>query len=398
MKFPVHRALAVLCAIAIGTATSSAWARRITLNDTGMTQCVGHRGSWSPDCAKSGQDAASGRDVHYPDPDDGAAGFSFRKVCRSGQMAGEGSCPSDPVLGDGPDDWGCTYDNVTQLTWETKTDDDGIHRGLRFYTNQGHKSRNDPADAGWLVDATNTEALCGATNWRLPDGHELQSLVHYGRRAPGESGPMIDLSFFPNSGSRYWTRTTYVSDRTLAWYLVAGDLEIQERSRQALARLVHITPRSAMLRNTALAKNRFIPSADGTEVTDTQTGLVWRRCTEGMEWNAATQSCDGAAIEFTWEPALDHARAQREGGWRIPNVKELFSIVDHSQLNPSLDVAAFPNTKTSLNYLSSTPVNCCDAGDISAETVWFYRGAIDLSDIYKYSERFLLRLVRRGRE
>ena len=74
MKTRVHAALVALFAIAIGSAASGTGAQRITLNDTGMTQCIDHNHKeWVAECATSGQDAAYGRDVSSPDPEDGAA-------------------------------------------------------------------------------------------------------------------------------------------------------------------------------------------------------------------------------------------------------------------------------------------------------------------------------------
>lgn len=396
MSSLMHAVLAAVCSVA-SIASPAAWGRRITLNDTGMIHCTDRQGEWTSECAKSRQDAADGRDVNDPNPDDGLAGFSFRKVCRSGQVAGEGSCPVDPPLGSGPDNWGCTQDNVSQLTWEMKTDDGGMHDGLRSYTNKGGKARNDPSDAAWLVDATNAEALCGATNWRLPDPLELQAIVDYGQGAPGTSGPWIDPSFFPNSyGMPAWTRIESFNDSKWAWYVrfSFGQIALQHRFENATARLVRRAARSATaLSHAALAKDRFIPSPDGTEVTDTLTGLVWRRCAAGLIWNNDTQSCDGTATEFLWKEALDYAKVNGQGGWRIPNVKELFSIVDLERAGTNIDPLAFPNTPAK-TFLSSTTL---DKGDLYVQVVVFGSGFVSQQVSDRFSD-WSLRLVRRGRE
>ncbi|MCP4754497.1 MAG: DUF1566 domain-containing protein, partial [Proteobacteria bacterium] len=49
--------------------------------------------------------------------------------------------------------------------------------------------------------------------------------------------------------------------------------------------------------------------------------------------------------------------------WRLPNIKELQSIVDYSKLKPAIDVTYFPNIHTSSNddYWSST-TNIRDTG------------------------------------
>jgi hypothetical protein len=414
MTLRIEAVWAALFALTSAAAAPTAWARRITLNDTGVTQCVDSQKHWSSECAESGQDAADGRDVHDPAPEDGLAGFSFRKVCRSGQMAGEGSCPADPVRGGGPDDWGCTHDNITRLTWEVKTDDGGVHDHLRIYTNKGRRARDDNSDAAWLIDATNAEALCGAATWRLPDVLELQSIVDHGVGHPDRDGALIDPTFFPDtrlplaswspspprSPWTFWTRDAYVHDAKLAWYVDFGDGGVGRSKRfndTSNARLVHGTSGSAASWSdgqTALAKDRFIPSDDGTEVTDTMTGLVWRRCAEGMAWNNTAKTCDGNARMFRWQDAIEYAKANHQGGWRFANLKELHSIVDYSKLYPAINLLAFPNSP-SLSFLSSTPLN--HSGALYWQEVKFDDGRVERArtDIYG---SWPLRFVRSGRE
>ncbi len=100
----------------------------------------------------------------------------------------------------------------------------------------------------------------------------------------------------------------------------------------------------------ACAQARFAYSLDGTEVVDSQYGLVWRRCSEGQTWTAS--SCTGNPTIFTHEEALIYAKKQI--GWRLPNIKELSSLVDASRFNPAIDGNAFPLTANAI-YWSSTP-------------------------------------------
>jgi hypothetical protein len=103
----------------------------------------------------------------------------------------------------------------------------------------------------------------------------------------------------------------------------------------------------------AHSQTRYTYSTTGDEVTDTKTGLTWRRCSEGQAWSGTT--CTGTAATYTQEQALAHAKSQASvAGWRLPNVKELSSITDKTRSNPAIDTTAFPATPSSW-YWSSTP-------------------------------------------
>ena len=131
----------------------------------------------------------------------------------------------------------------------------------------------------------------------------------------------------------------------------------------------------------------FSISDDGQEVTDQAGGLIWRRCAEGSSWNGAT--CTGLVLFFTHEAALIRARSEAAASgkaWRLPNVKELSRLVDRGRINPSIDIAAFPATPSSV-FWSSSPYagNSNDAwfvdfsvGDVGSVNRYGYPGAAHL--------------------
>jgi Protein of unknown function (DUF1566) len=128
------------------------------------------------------------------------------------------------------------------------------------------------------------------------------------------------------------------------------------------------------------------PIATGDEITDSSTGLIWKRCAEGMVWSA--NACTGIATTFTHEQALAHAVAQASTkGWRLPNVKELSSIVLASRINPSIDTASFPSSPSSKHW-TSTPVP-----DIS-HYAWFVDFNISSVDYSLRTNTYPVRLVR----
>lgn len=322
------------------------------LNDTGLTRCGD--GLFLVDCplaALPGQDAETGRDATQNDGSDGHAGFSFAKLGPNGAQL-----PATAT------EWSCVRDNLTGLVWEVKTVDGGLHDQDTAYTN--YSRSYDPAirygaadDAEGFVRAVNVQGLCGAHDWRLPTARELQGIADYSRPLPG---PAIDAVFFPNTpGKPFWTASALARDagKALAVYFddgrIFGDSERDERFS---VRLVRGGEREmSPLPAGGGVSSRFGISADGREITDVSTGLVWRRCPEGMAWDG--QTCAGGPEFFMWHQALHRAEAVARStgqGWRLPNVKELASLVETGAQGLAIDPAAFPGTPND-QFWSSSP-------------------------------------------
>jgi hypothetical protein len=102
--------------------------------------------------------------------------------------------------------------------------------------------------------------------------------------------------------------------------------------------------------------SQFTENGDGT-ITDTATGLMWKKCLEGMTGDFCET---GAAATFTWQAALLRPRVVNDGGgfagktdWRLPNIKELGSIVEGKCFNPAINLTRFPNTPSSVVWSGS---------------------------------------------
>jgi hypothetical protein len=141
---------------------------------------------------------------------------------------------------------------------------------------------------------------------------------------------------------------------------------------------------------------QFTFSADGNgEVIDNGTGLVWRRCAEGM--NAYGNQCAGTAYNFTFETALAYAayEAATAGvAWRLPNLSELLSIADAERAMPAIDSLIFPNTPAGKFWTSSLFVRESHGGGLNPSSAMF----VDFSKggyLYTHrSEANYVRLVR----
>ncbi|AHK80586.1 adhesin, partial [Ectothiorhodospira haloalkaliphila] len=95
----------------------------------------------------------------------------------------------------------------------------------------------------------------------------------------------------------------------------------------------------------------FTPLEGGAVVRHERTGLEWRRCPEGMNWNGS--GCDGNASWMNWQTALQHAHDLQ--GWRLPNINELRSIVEFCRRGPAVNQHVFPDTPSSI-FWSASPV------------------------------------------
>ncbi len=335
---------------AAAAATSAAAASR--LNDTGIVVCIDGSGQTIA-CGDTGEDAEFGRDLTHPRNADGRAGFRFTRLCNSGEREGQGSCPLAPPTGNGRTDWGCTRDEVTGLTWEVKTGDGGKRDGQKVYTFftptfDPFGEFGGPKDVTGYVKAVNAAGLCSVNDWRLPAPAELMGIADMGITTL----PAIDTRFLPNTATNFfWAAGTVLGEvfgEQLAWgadfAFGFGDISAQFRESPRPLRLVRGGP---------AGDKRFIVSSDAQEVSDRATGLVWRRCVEGASFDG--EGCSGRALALEWPQALAHAQQQaRDSGvaWRLPNAKELVSLLDHTR-EAHIDQQAFPPSQPGAQWTSS---------------------------------------------
>ncbi|NCN44833.1 MAG: DUF1566 domain-containing protein [Thiomicrospira sp.] len=104
--------------------------------------------------------------------------------------------------------------------------------------------------------------------------------------------------------------------------------------------------------------DEFKSHQNGT-VTHLKTGLMWQVCSVGQRWEKG--SCQGKANALTWQQALQWPaqvnNTKGYGGykdWRLPNRKELKSLVEFRCYDPAINLKVFPNTPSDY-YWSATP-------------------------------------------
>ena len=103
---------------------------------------------------------------------------------------------------------------------------------------------------------------------------------------------------------------------------------------------------------------RFTDNGDGT-VTDNLTGLIWLKhanCFGNTTWDNALSACNGLADgdNVCLGGGFSLTDGSQAGDWRLPNYKELFSIVDAENIDPPLPIGhPFTNVQP-WSYWSST--------------------------------------------
>jgi hypothetical protein len=107
---------------------------------------------------------------------------------------------------------------------------------------------------------------------------------------------------------------------------------------------------------------KFLDNGDGT-ITDLRFGLMWTKCTFGQTFNAQENSCIGEGQQMrNWSAAISSqgdinaTRYAEHDDWRLPNIKELHSIVERGCMNPAIRPEIFPDS-INAPYWSNTPDN-----------------------------------------
>lgn len=179
--------------------------------------------------------------------------------------------------------------------------------------------------------------LGGHTDWRVPTIKELYSLILFTGRVQGESAVemFININYFNQPlgnvsigereiDAQTWSSTQYVGQTMNASETVFGVNFVDGRIKG----YPRIKPGSGtansmyfrMVRgNSEYGLNNFVDNGDNT-ISDLATGLMWQKSDDGVARN--------------WEQAhfySENLDLASHNDWRLPNAKELQSIVDYTR-------------------------------------------------------------------
>lgn len=204
--------------------------------------------------------------------------------------------------------------------------------GLMWEQSMGEKITFDEA-----FDKAKASVLGGHTDWRVPAIKELYSLILFTGRVQGETAVemFINTNYFDQAlgdvsfgereiDAQTWSSTQYVGTTMNGNATVFGVNFIDGRIKGypkynpvgGQANKMYFR----MVRGSSeYGKNNFVDNGNGT-VSDPATGLMWQKADDG--------------IGKDWEEALAYAEnlnLAEHSDWRLPNAKELQSIVDYSR-------------------------------------------------------------------
>ncbi len=244
-----------------------------------------------------------------------------------------GIAPSYTDNGDGT-----VTDNVTGLMWQNTLDHNG----------DGTIDVNDKLAYDDILALPNTCATGGHTDWRVPTIKEQYSLMMFsGKDISGYAGtdtagltPFINTKFFgynygdTDAGERMIdvqcaSTNVFVGNSTVQ--MVFGVNFADGRIKGYGSSMIGQAKKFNYLLcrgNSTYGNNSFTDNSDGT-ITDAATGLMWMQ--------------DDSQVSMNWKDALSFAENFTFAGnsvWRLPNAKELQSIVDYTRSPQTTSSAA----------------------------------------------------------
>lgn len=227
-------------------------------------------------------------------------------------------------------------DQVTQLMWSADVFGKMSYEDAMIYANNA--------------------TLAGYDDWRLPSIKELYALIQFDGVVFGDEAVklFIDTTYFNQPlgntllgereiDAQTWSSTAYVGLTMFDDETVFGVNFVDGRIKgYPVINKATSAPQQMYVRlvrgNSEYGKNIFQDNGDGT-ITDLATGLMWQQ----------TDSMD----TYNWEDALSYAEDLSLAGyddWRLPNAKELQSIVDYTKSLQTSQSAAIDD------LFESTPI------------------------------------------
>lgn len=267
--------------------------------------------------------------------------------------------------------------------------------GLFFENNAGQAGPF--ANTGAAASACSVQTTAGRT-WRLPAVREM--LMHYNFNL---ANPAVDTgaNLFTGTGAAafYWTSNQANFSAGNAFNIAYNFVRL-EITTNTIGRAVRCVAGPAYPAANLVART----AGAAHTVFDTTSNLSWTKCTlggGGSPLDAGGGACtlpSNGVDNMTWVNALaacENLTYAGKSDWRLPNIRELTSLVLYDAATaPLISTAFFPNT-ANIVYWSST--NSAAALDFNrAQTVNFSNGQTNAGVAGLKTNSHFIRCVRTG--
>ncbi|MDH4451910.1 MAG: sulfatase-like hydrolase/transferase [Verrucomicrobiota bacterium] len=226
---------------------------------------------------------------------------------------------------------GTITDNVTGLMWQSV----------------------DNGESTWENAVANSASVTtgGHNDWRLPTPHELFCLFNH-----QVSNPALNTAFFPNHpvgrAGYWWSSDLYGTSTTNVWCTNEGGGLGPKPKSETISAGGTLRYHARYVRGAKQTNGHNYVSNNNGTVTDLDTGLMWKQVPR---------------TAVTWSAALADIEGLTDAGfsdWRMPNVKEMESLVDYTMtsftsltnIKPPAHRLLFPSA-TATSYWTSTTQN-----------------------------------------
>lgn len=155
---------------------------------------------------------------------------------------------------------------------------------------------------------------------------DIYNLIDTGTTNVPRSGPFVEPSVGPRDSDRHTLTDVYDRAKTSSRPAKTGQTTSYSKGDDG-----------DWEKGVAWPNPRFINNGNGT-VTDNLTGLIWlenANCWDLIKWAAALDNCNRLA-----DGNCGLSDGSSPGEWRLPNVKELQSLIDFIFFDPALSNSA----------------------------------------------------------
>lgn len=194
------------------------------------------------------------------------------------------------------------------------------------------------------IEYCRTTSTAGYDDWRLPKAHELRLIFNFGLGC----GNNPDSAYFEYSNNFcYWSSNSFAWVSQEAWLVILGDTATADKEETDMTICQGKNGNVLCVRGGVDRGDNYDGSRFHTIDNIPEEPVIYDALTD-LVWTPET------AREYIWGEALAYCEGLEYGGarnWRLPDVNELFTLVNFRKFQPATD---FPVSHDTPVFWSST--------------------------------------------